>query len=65
MDRATTYIPMDRRQAMARGETLPERMRGAALFADISGFTSLTEALARELGPPWRGRADSAPESRL
>ena len=25
--------------------------RGAALFADISGFTPLTEALARELGP--------------
>lgn len=51
MDRAITYIPMDRSQAMARGETLPERMMGAALFADISGFTSLTEAVARELGP--------------
>ena len=46
-----TYIPMDRRQAMARGQTLPERMNGAALFADISGFTSLTETLTRELGP--------------
>ncbi len=44
------YIPMDRRQALARGETLPDRIQGVALFADISGFTPLTEALARELG---------------
>jgi DNA-binding response OmpR family regulator len=44
------YIPMDRRQALAHGETLPDRTQGAALFADISGFTPLTEALARELG---------------
>lgn len=42
---------MDRRQALARGTTLPERTQGAALFADISGFTPLTEALALELGP--------------
>ena len=46
----TVYIPMDRRQAMARGESLPDRTEGAALFADISGFTPLTEALAQELG---------------
>ena len=45
------YIPTDRRQALARGETLPDRTTGAALFADISGFTPLTEALAKELGP--------------
>jgi adenylate cyclase len=36
---------MDRRQAIAQARTLPERSRGAALFADISGFTPLTEAL--------------------
>ncbi len=30
---------------------MPDRVRGAVLFADISGFTPLTEALARELGP--------------
>ena len=30
---------------------MPDRVRGAALFADISGFTPLTEALAKELGP--------------
>ncbi|MGH2522430.1 MAG: response regulator [Anaerolineales bacterium] len=44
------YVPMDRRQALARGEALPDRTQGAALFADISGFTPLTEALAHELG---------------
>jgi adenylate cyclase len=38
-------------QALARGASLPERVHGAALFADISGFTPLTEALAREFGP--------------
>ncbi len=51
MERASAYIPMDWRQAMARGETLPEHAQGAALFADISGFTPLTETLALELGP--------------
>lgn len=44
------YIPMDRRQALARGRALPDRTQGAALFADISGFTPLTEALVQELG---------------
>ena len=42
---------MDRRLALAEGNSLPDRVHGAALFADISGFTPLTEALARELGP--------------
>src|SRR5580658_4363250 len=49
-DRPSAYIAGDRRAAPAAGLTLPERVRGAALFADISGFTPLTEALARELG---------------
>ncbi|HEY2818332.1 MAG TPA: hypothetical protein VGK44_14500, partial [Casimicrobiaceae bacterium] len=44
------YIPGDRRRALARGVRMPDRVRGAALFADISGFTPLTEALAQELG---------------
>jgi class 3 adenylate cyclase/HAMP domain-containing protein len=44
------YIPMDRRQAMAQNNTLPEYVQGAALFADVSGFTALTESLANELG---------------
>ncbi len=42
---------MDRRQALAHGRSLPERVQGTALFADISGFTPLTETLAREMGP--------------
>src|SRR5436190_21771952 len=44
------YIPADRRHALAAGLAMPDRVRGAALFADISGFTALTETLAKELG---------------
>src|SRR5262245_54490769 len=51
METLLAYLPMDRRQALARGVNLPDRTVGAALFADISGFTPLTETLARELGP--------------
>lgn len=51
MDDLLPYIPMDRRHAMARGHNLPDRATGAALFADISGFTPLTTALVQELGP--------------
>jgi class 3 adenylate cyclase/tetratricopeptide (TPR) repeat protein len=45
------YIPQDRRRALAGGAAVPERQRGAALFADLSGFTALTERLANRLGP--------------
>jgi predicted ATPase/class 3 adenylate cyclase len=44
------YLPMDRRHALAQGRDLPTVCAGAALFADISGFTPLTEALAKDLG---------------
>ncbi len=44
-------MPIDRRHALARGTTLPALATGAALFADISGFTPLTESLLRALGP--------------
>jgi class 3 adenylate cyclase len=47
----STYLPQDRLRALARGETLPDRASGSALFADISGFTPLTEALRDALGP--------------
>jgi class 3 adenylate cyclase len=47
---AEAYIPGDRRRALAAGVDLPDRVRGAALFADISGFTPLTDVLAKELG---------------
>src|SRR6266498_3271053 len=46
-----TYLPQDRLRALARGESLPSRTNGSALFADISGFTALTEALRNALGP--------------
>ena len=49
-DNPQAYIPGDRRRALARGEELPVKARGAAVFVDISGYTPLTEVLARELG---------------
>ena len=45
------YLPMDRRRELAGLGTLPSTSTGAALFADISGFTHLTEVLSRNLGP--------------
>ena len=50
-DRPEAYISRDRRRVLHTGDELPDRVTGAALFADISGFTPLTEALAVELGP--------------
>ena len=50
-DNPEAYIAGDRRRAIADGRQLPEHVRGAGVFADISGFTPLTEALATELGP--------------
>lgn len=44
------YLPSDRLEAVLAGATLPERTRGAVLFADISGFTPLTEALDKTYG---------------
>ncbi len=45
------FVPMDRRQALVRGEALPVRSQGAVLFADVSGFTPLTAVLNERLGP--------------
>src|SRR5260221_12625121 len=50
-DNPEAHIPGDRRWALAHGIEMSDRVRGAALFADISGFTPLTEVLANELGP--------------
>ena len=44
------YIPMDRRFALAEGRSLPDRTSGAALFADVTGFTQVSAVLAQELG---------------
>jgi len=46
-----TYLPMDRRRALASGVDLPVDTAGSVLLADISGFTSLTEGLVASLGP--------------
>ena len=47
----SAYLPTDRRLALAQAKDLPERAQGAALFADISGFTALSDSLQRTLGP--------------
>jgi class 3 adenylate cyclase/tetratricopeptide (TPR) repeat protein len=39
------YIAEDRLRALLSGRALPRRTRGSALFADLSGFTALTERL--------------------
>jgi adenylate cyclase len=44
------YLPQDRLRAIANNTTLPNRTSGSALFADISGFTALTESLRETLG---------------
>jgi adenylate cyclase len=44
------YIPQDRFCVLVQGKGLPDRAQGTALFADISGFTQLTEKLTQELG---------------
>jgi len=51
IDNLTAYIPIDRRKALAKEKSLRNRTKGAALFADISGFTPLTEALSVAYGP--------------
>jgi len=51
MNPSTTFLPLDRRFALAANHPLPDRVQGAVLFADISGFTPLTAVLAQELGP--------------
>ncbi len=60
----SVYIPVDRRHALARGQALPERTNGAALFADLSGFSPLTETLTRTLGPR-RGAEELAQQLNL
>jgi predicted ATPase/class 3 adenylate cyclase len=50
MDSLLAFIPEDRRLALAGVYSLADRSNGAVLFADISGFTPLTAALAQELG---------------
>src|SRR5436309_14463690 len=51
MDSLLAYLPQDRRAALAACVPLAEHSTGAALFADISGFTPLAEALSQAFGP--------------
>ena len=44
------YLPQDRLRAIANGISLPDRTSGSVLFADISGFTALTESLREKFG---------------
>ncbi len=50
LDSLLSFLPIDRRHSLARGLPIPASAAGAVLFADISGFTPLTEALTRTLG---------------
>lgn len=45
------FLPIDKLFAILNDEPLQDDVFGAALFADISGFTALMDALSRELGP--------------
>ncbi len=51
MESLHAYIPTDRLLALMRGVDMPDHTTGAGLFADVSGFTPLTEALVQTLGP--------------
>ncbi len=50
METVSAFIPIDRRHAIVRRQVLPDRTAGAVLFADLSGFTHLTDILAHEMG---------------
>src|SRR5436190_9989975 len=45
-----SYLAPDRLQALVSGITLPQTAEGTVLFADISGFTPVTERLRQTLG---------------
>jgi len=51
MDSLLAFLPIDRQLALANYIPLHAETRVAALFADLSGFTPLTEALVHALGP--------------
>lgn len=51
LDALLAYVPSDRRHAIASGTNLPSRAFGTALWADLSGFTPLSETLVRKFGP--------------
>ncbi|MEZ4241588.1 MAG: hypothetical protein R3F59_36665 [Myxococcota bacterium] len=56
MNEVLAYVPIDRRLALATRRR-SQRSRRTALFADISGFTGLTDLLAARLGARRAGEA--------
>ncbi|MCG6927941.1 MAG: AAA family ATPase [Acidobacteria bacterium] len=51
IERLAAFAAVDRLHALAVGSDLPDRAVGSALSVDISGFSALSEELARRLGP--------------
>lgn len=47
---AAHYVPLDRQRALAQQVDLPTSMTGSALYADVSGFTRLTEMMVEVYG---------------
>jgi predicted ATPase/class 3 adenylate cyclase len=50
MENPSSYIPIDRRVALASRRQIPSSSEGAVLFADISGFTPLSKVLSEIFG---------------
>lgn len=51
-DDPSAYVAEDRRRALVGGPPVDGVVSGSVLFADVSGFTAMTEALVTELGEP-------------
>lgn len=51
MDVLHTFLPIDRLHALMHNGSLQDQVYGAALFADVPGFTPLTESMAQVFGP--------------
>ncbi|HSH05738.1 MAG TPA: AAA family ATPase [Anaerolineae bacterium] len=60
-----SFIPYDRRLTIPTNTPIPPHTLGTALFADISGFTPLTETLAHELGDKRGAEALTAQLNRV
>ena len=53
------YVARDRRRALAAGLDLPDRVQGAALFADVSGLHAARGGAARPSSAPSAGPRSS------
>ena len=50
MEKVSSYVPLDRLQSIVDGVPLPEEAAGTLLFADLSGYTALVNAIVQEMG---------------